>query len=143
LKRILVYGAVGGVLIALLKLIEYQHFVRAYPAEIYGGLLAVIFTAVGAYLGLKWTRPKEVVVVREIRVPEGGPFVLNTANLRQLGITRWNALPNARRKGPPAAHDFRWTSRPMGALVDVADKEAQETPPPELPVEAPRNTNVG
>jgi hypothetical protein len=25
----------------------------------------------------------------------------------------------------------------------VADKEAQETPPPELPVEAPRNTNVG
>ena len=56
MKRILLYGAVGGVLIAALKLIEYQHFVRAYPTEVYGGLVAVIFTAVGAYLGLKWTR---------------------------------------------------------------------------------------
>jgi DNA-binding CsgD family transcriptional regulator len=86
-KRILLYGAVGGVLIAALKLIEYQHFVRAYPTELYGGLVALIFTAVGAYLGLKWTRQKEVVVVREVRVREGGPFVLNTEKLRELGIT--------------------------------------------------------
>jgi DNA-binding CsgD family transcriptional regulator len=88
LKRVLLYGAVGGVLIALLKLIEYQHFVRAYPTEIYGGLLAVIFTAVGIYLGLRWTQPKEVVVVREVRVPEGGPFVLNAGKLKELGITQ-------------------------------------------------------
>lgn len=67
-------------LIALLKVIEYQHFVRAYPTEIYGGLLAVIFTAVGIFLGLRWTRPQ--VVVRE-----GGPFVLNEQNLREIGIT--------------------------------------------------------
>ena len=88
MKRVLLYGAIGGVLIALLKVIEYQHFVRAYPTEIYGGLLAVIFTAVGIYLGLRWTRPKEVVVVREVRVPEGGPFVLNTGRLKELGITQ-------------------------------------------------------
>ena len=86
MKRVLLYGAVGGVLIALLQLIEYQHFVRAYPGEVYGGLVAVIFTAVGVTLGLKWTRPKEVVVVKEIRV-EGGPFALDTANLQRLGIT--------------------------------------------------------
>ena len=91
MKRILLYGAVGGVLIAALKLIEYQHFVRAYPGEVYGGLVAVIFTAVGAYLGLKWTRATEVVVVkevvREVRVLESGPFRLNADKLRELGIT--------------------------------------------------------
>jgi hypothetical protein len=42
-KRVLLYGLLGGVLLALLKLLEYKHFVHAYPTEIYGGLVAVIF----------------------------------------------------------------------------------------------------
>ena len=81
------YSVIGGILIALLRLIEYQYFVRAYPGEVYGGLLAVIFTAVGAYLGLKWTRRKETIVVKEVRVRDEGPFVLNTQSLQDLGIT--------------------------------------------------------
>lgn len=88
MKRVILYGLVGGVLIALLKVLEYQHFVRAYPTEIYGGLVAVIFSAVGIYFGLRWARPREVVVVREVRVPEGGPFVLDTGKLKELGITQ-------------------------------------------------------
>ena len=40
-KQVVLYGAVGGVLIALLKFIEYKHFIREYPSEIYGGLVAV------------------------------------------------------------------------------------------------------
>jgi NarL family two-component system response regulator LiaR len=88
LKRVLLYGAIGGVLIALLKLIEYKYFIQAYPTELYGGLVALIFTAVGVYFGLKWTRPKEVVVVKEIRVREGGPFVLNEETLKELGLTQ-------------------------------------------------------
>ena len=51
-KQAALYGAIGGVLITLLKLIEYKHFVREVPSEIYVGLVAVIFTAVGIYLGL-------------------------------------------------------------------------------------------
>ena len=53
----LLYGAVAGGLIDLLKLIEYRHFVRAYPSEVYGGLIALIFSAVGIYLGLRWAGP--------------------------------------------------------------------------------------
>ncbi len=87
MKRVVLYGAAGGLLIAGLQFIEYQHFVRAYPSEVYGGLVAVIFTAVGATLGLKWTRAKEVVVVKEIRVREDGPFVLNAEALRESGLT--------------------------------------------------------
>src|SRR5204862_4221972 len=56
MKRTLIYGAIGGALIALLKVIEYQHFVRTYPSEMYGGLIAVIFTAVGGYVGLRLVR---------------------------------------------------------------------------------------
>ena len=82
------WGAAGGVLIALLKVIEYQHFVREYPSELYGGLVALIFTAVGIYLGLRWTRPKEVVVVKEVPVRVGGPFVLDEARLREVGLTQ-------------------------------------------------------
>jgi DNA-binding CsgD family transcriptional regulator len=85
---VLLYGLIGGMLIALLKFIEYKHFVRAYPTEIYGGIVALIFTVVGVYLGLRWTRQKEVVVVKEVRVREGGPFVLNVEKLKELGITQ-------------------------------------------------------
>jgi len=86
-KRVLLYAAVGGILIAALQLIEYQHVVRVFPGEVYGGIVAVIFTAVGAILGLRWTRAKEVVVVKEVRVREDGPFVLNAEALQASGLT--------------------------------------------------------
>jgi len=82
-RQVALYAAVGGVLIALLKVIEYKHFVHAYPAEIYGGLIALIFTALGIYFGLRWTRPKEVVVVREVPAR----FVLDAQKLKEVGLT--------------------------------------------------------
>lgn len=87
-KRVIGYGLVGGVLIALLKTFEYKHFVRAYPTEIYGGLVAVIFTGLGLYFGLRWTRSREVVVVKEVRVLEHGPFTVDAGKLKELGITQ-------------------------------------------------------
>ena len=87
LRRTLLYGLAGGGLLVLLKVLEYQYFVRAYPGEVYGGLVAVIFSAVGLYFGLRWSRSREVVVIREVRVPEGGPFALNAGKLKELGIT--------------------------------------------------------
>jgi DNA-binding CsgD family transcriptional regulator len=84
LKPVLLYAVVGGVLIAVLRLIEYQHFVRAYPTEIYGGLVAIIFTAIGIFFGLKLTRVREVVV----RVRDSGPFVLDAAKLKEVGLTQ-------------------------------------------------------
>jgi NarL family two-component system response regulator LiaR len=86
-RRVILYGLAGGVLLALLKVLEYQYFVRAYPSEVYGGLVAVIFSALGLYFGLQWARSREMVVVKEVRVPEGGPFVLDVEKLKELGIT--------------------------------------------------------
>jgi DNA-binding CsgD family transcriptional regulator len=87
LKRIVFYSLLGGLLITLLKVLEYQYFVRAYPGEVYGGLIALIFTAAGVWAGLRLRARKEVVVVREVRVASNGPFVLNAGKLKELGIT--------------------------------------------------------
>lgn len=87
-KQVALYGLAGGVLIAFLKFIEYKHFVRAYPSELYGGIVAPLFTAIGIYFGLRWTRAKEVVIVKEVQVAAGGPFVLDAAKLKELGITQ-------------------------------------------------------
>ena len=81
-RTVLLYGLLGGVLIAVLKLIEYRYLVVEHSLEIYGGLVAAVFSALGIWLGLKLTRTKEVVVVRDAR-----PFVVNQARLDALGIT--------------------------------------------------------
>ena len=84
-KTIVLYGLLGGVLIAVLKLVEYRYLVLEHSLEIYGGIVAVLFSALGIWLGLKLTR--KTVVVKEVPVPFAGPFVRNDAKLEQLGIT--------------------------------------------------------
>jgi two-component system, NarL family, response regulator LiaR len=88
-KDILVYGLVGGALIAVLKLIEYRYLVVSHSGEIYGALVAAIFAGLGIWLGLKLTKPKvtETVVIREVRVQADGPFVVDAARVAALGIT--------------------------------------------------------
>lgn len=84
-KTVLLYGLVGGVLIAVLELIEYRFVVFEHSLEIYGGIIAVLFSALGIWLGLKLTRTRETVVVKE--VPVSGPFVRDEARVAELGIT--------------------------------------------------------
>jgi ATP/maltotriose-dependent transcriptional regulator MalT len=88
-RTVIIYGLLGGVLIVVLKLIEYRFLVVEHSLEIYGGLVALIFAALGIWLGLRMTGrqttteiEKEIVVVREAE-----PFVVNQARLEQLGIT--------------------------------------------------------
>ena len=85
--HVLIYGLVGGVLIVVLKVIEFRFLVVEHAIEIYVGLIAVIFAGVGIWLGLKLTKKKEVLVVREVPAPPQ-PFALNAERLRHLGITK-------------------------------------------------------
>jgi DNA-binding CsgD family transcriptional regulator len=94
-KTVLTYGIVGGVLIAVLKIIEYRYLIREHSIEIYGGLTALLFSIFGIWLGLKLTRTREVVrevpvpveVLVPVPVPVSGPFVRNARRVEQLGIT--------------------------------------------------------
>ena len=86
-KHILIYGLVGGVMITALKLMEYRFLVIERSIEIYAAMIAALFAVLGIWLGLKLTKPKEKLVVREVPVPAGVPFVLNESKLTELGVT--------------------------------------------------------
>jgi DNA-binding CsgD family transcriptional regulator len=81
-KTILLYGLLGGILVVVLQVTEYRFLVLEHSLEIYGGLVAAVFAGLGIWLGLKLTKTKEVVVVKE---PE--PFTINQAKLAELGIS--------------------------------------------------------
>lgn len=67
-------------LMGLLKFAEYRYFVRDLSLELYLGLVAVTFVALGAWIGWRLTRKKIVV-------PESG-FMLDNEALKRLGITK-------------------------------------------------------
>src|SRR2546422_3729189 len=52
-----------------LKLVEYRFLVVEHSIEIYGGLIALLFAVLGIWLGLKLTKTKEIVVVKEVLIP--------------------------------------------------------------------------
>jgi NarL family two-component system response regulator LiaR len=87
-KHILIYGLLGGLLIAALKLVEYRFLVIEHSVEIYGGLIALLFAGLGIWLGLKLTRKKEVVVFKEVAVSPTQPFRLDEGRFREIGVTR-------------------------------------------------------
>jgi DNA-binding CsgD family transcriptional regulator len=78
----------GGILIVVLKLIEFRFLVREHSIEIYGGLIAALFAGLGIWLGLTLTKKKEVLIVKEVPVPAPTSFSLNEQRLKDLGITR-------------------------------------------------------
>ena len=84
----LIYGLCGGVLIVVLRLIEFRFLIVEHSMEIYGGIIAAMFAGLGIWLGLKLTKKKEVVVVKEVPVPAIQAFTLNEERLKDLGITR-------------------------------------------------------
>lgn len=87
-RTILLYGAIGGALIAALKAAEYRFLIVEHAVEIYGGIVALLFAALGIWLGLRLTRPRTTVVIKEVPVPAPEPFVLDTLRQEALGITK-------------------------------------------------------
>ncbi len=79
-KIILLYGISMAALISVMKWVEYRYFVKDFSIEFYVGIVAIVFTTLGIWAGLKLTR-KKIVIVR-------GEFVLNEEGLRQLGISK-------------------------------------------------------
>jgi DNA-binding CsgD family transcriptional regulator len=90
-NAILIYGISGGLLIAALRFAEYRFVVVEHSVEIYGGLIAAVFAAVGVWLGLTITRKEivkeEVIVVKEVPAAPDAPFAVNEDRRRELAIT--------------------------------------------------------
>ncbi len=90
-RHVVLYGLIGGLFIAALRVIEYRWLVVEHSVEIYGALVAAVFAAVGIWIGLRVTARREKIVVREVpvrvEVPVSASFEVDTGKLAALGIT--------------------------------------------------------
>jgi DNA-binding CsgD family transcriptional regulator len=86
-RHVLIYGLIGGILIAVLKWTEYRFLVIEHSIEIYGGLIAATFAALGIWLGLKLTGTRQRIIVKEVPAPVTSLFVADETRVSQLGIT--------------------------------------------------------
>jgi DNA-binding CsgD family transcriptional regulator len=88
-RHVLILGIVGGILIAVLRYTEYQFLIIQNSFEIYAAIIAIIFVAFGIWLGIKLTKPREKIILREVLVPTepAATFILNQPQLDALNIT--------------------------------------------------------
>ncbi|WP_429398137.1 response regulator transcription factor [Mucilaginibacter lappiensis] len=70
-----------------MKWLEWRFVIIDHAFELYAGSLAVIFTLLGIWLAVKLTRPKTVIVEKEVIV-KSGHFVLNENELNKLGLSK-------------------------------------------------------
>ena len=76
-RTILIYGAVLAVAVLALKLVEFQLLARTHPGELYIGLIAAGFMALGVWVGVR-LMPRRAAA---------GEFVVNDKARDSLGIS--------------------------------------------------------
>jgi ATP/maltotriose-dependent transcriptional regulator MalT len=99
-RQVLIYGIVGGILVALLQWTQYRFLVIEHSTEAYAALIAAIFAGLGIWLGLRLRSTRQQIVVKEIPVPQASRdpapaaqpvpqnFIPNEQRREDLGITR-------------------------------------------------------
>ena len=78
LKTILIYGFLLGVLVFTLHFMEYFFWVRMHIFEVYGGLIACLFLALGLWLGKK----------NELKTVSKSSLQINEITISNLGISK-------------------------------------------------------
>jgi DNA-binding CsgD family transcriptional regulator len=86
-RHALIFGLVGGLVVAVLQWSEYRFMVMEHSVEIYGAVVAAVFASVGIWLGLRLTAGRERVVVREVPVARMEAFVPDARRRDELGLT--------------------------------------------------------
>jgi DNA-binding CsgD family transcriptional regulator len=86
-RDVLLYGLVMAVLVFSLKWMQWKFIIVDNSLDIYVGLIALFFTALGVWIARQVVKPKveTVVVEKEVRVEE---FRIDEAELQKLGSRR-------------------------------------------------------
>jgi NarL family two-component system response regulator LiaR len=89
-KATIIYSIGLAFLLSLLKWLELRFIIFTHSFEIYIGLIAVIFTALGIWLALKLSKPKikTLVVEKEVYLTRNENFILNTSLISQLELSK-------------------------------------------------------
>jgi NarL family two-component system response regulator LiaR len=80
-RTILIYGLSLAALIFLLKFIEYRFLVRDLSLEFYIGAIAIFFTVLGVWAGLKLTKKKTIIITNPA-------FQFDQSRIDSLGISK-------------------------------------------------------
>jgi two-component system, NarL family, response regulator LiaR len=80
-RTIILYGIALAILVFLLQWLQFGYVVRDLTLEFYLGVVALVFTAVGIWAGLRLTRVKTKVIIQS-------NFVFSEENFNRLGISK-------------------------------------------------------
>ncbi|WP_277014728.1 response regulator transcription factor [Flavobacterium lindanitolerans] len=88
-KSTMLYGIFLALLLFLMKWLEFRFMVINHTLEIYIGLIAIVFTALGIWLALKLTKPKKetIIIEKEIYVSDT-EFIQDRNQLEKLNLSK-------------------------------------------------------
>lgn len=87
-SSVLIYGAALAMLLLLLRWIEWQFIFVDNSFELYAGAIAVLFTILGIWFSRKISKPKTILLEKEVLVHANGSFELNTDAATELGLSK-------------------------------------------------------
>jgi DNA-binding CsgD family transcriptional regulator len=76
------YGIGLGLLFVVLRMVEYQFLIRTHIFEIYGGLIALLFTGLGIWTGFRLTQKKSTFA------PEKKAIELDENKIKAFNISK-------------------------------------------------------
>lgn len=86
-KQNILYGLSLGLLLLLMKWLEWRFIVISHAFEIYAVAIALVFTGLGIWLAIKLIKPKVETVIVEKQVFANADFVLNEAEVNRLRLS--------------------------------------------------------
>lgn len=89
-KETIIYSISLAFVLFLLKWLEFRFIIFHYSFEIYVGLIAIIFTALGIWLALKLVKPKVEtrIIEKEVYIDHLAPDKINQKEIEKLRISK-------------------------------------------------------
>lgn len=88
IKQIVLYGIALGALLIVLKLLEFNLVIRNNVFEVYAGIVAMLFCAVGIWVGLKYANIKPNTTKIVVEVQSSINFKADEKIISELGISK-------------------------------------------------------
>src|SRR5690606_5372377 len=84
-RHIILYGLILAILVFALKWLQWKFLIVDNATDIYIGLIAVFFTALGVWVAMQLVKPKTQTIIVEKEVPE--KFYVNETELKKLDLS--------------------------------------------------------
>ena len=84
-RHIILYGLILAILVFILKWLQWKFLIVDNAIDIYVGLIAIFFTALGIWVAMQLVKPKTKTIVIEKEIPE--TFSVNETELNKLDLS--------------------------------------------------------